>query len=117
MSGFIAGFDGDTPEAIRAMARQLYEIGVDVPFLSILTPYRGTALHAKLEGEGRILAGRGWEFYNGYNVAFAPARMSPDELLAAHRALWRRRSRSGTRSSASFARCSGCGSGHSSCAR
>lgn len=89
MSGFIAGFDGDTPEAIRAMARQLYEIGVDVPFLSILTPYRGTALHRKFEDEGRILAGRGWEFYNGYNVAFAPARMSPDELLAAHRALWR----------------------------
>jgi len=88
MSGFIAGFDGDTPEAIRAMARQLYEIGVDVPFLSILTPYRGTALHRKLEEEGRLLAGRGWEFYNGYNVAFAPARMSPDALLAAHRALW-----------------------------
>ena len=88
MSGFIAGFDGDTPDAIRAMARQLYEIGVDVPFLSILTPYRGTALHRKFEDEGRILAGRGWEFYNGYNVAFAPARMTPEELLAAHRALW-----------------------------
>lgn len=89
MSGFIAGFDPDTPDTIRAMARQLYEIGVDVPFLSILTPYRGTALHAKLEDEGRMLSGRGWEFYNGYNVAFAPAKMSPEELLASHRALWR----------------------------
>lgn len=89
MSGFIAGFDGDTPESVRAMARQLYEIGVDVPFLSILTPYRGTALHAKFEAEGRILPGQGWEHYNGYNVAFAPARMSPEALLDAHRALWR----------------------------
>jgi hypothetical protein len=71
------------------MARRLYEIGVDVPFLSILTPYRGTALHARLEGEGRLLTGRGWEFYNGYNVAFRPARMTPEELHAAHRALWR----------------------------
>jgi hypothetical protein len=71
------------------MARQLYEIGVDVPFLSILTPYRGTALHAKLERERRLLTGRGWEFYNGYNVAFRPAKMTPEELLAAHRALWR----------------------------
>ena len=35
------------------------------------------------------VAGRGWEFYNGYNVAFAPAKMSPAELLDAHRALWR----------------------------
>jgi radical SAM superfamily enzyme YgiQ (UPF0313 family) len=89
MAGFIAGFDHDTPDAIRAMARQLYEVGVDVPFLSILTPYRGTALHTQMEGEGRMLTGRGWEFYNGYNVAFRPARMTPEELLAAHRALWR----------------------------
>jgi radical SAM superfamily enzyme YgiQ (UPF0313 family) len=89
MAGFIAGFDHDTPDAIRAMARQLYEIGVDVPFLSILTPYRGTALHAQMEAEGRMLTGRGWEFYNGYNVAFRPAKMTPEELLAAHRALWR----------------------------
>jgi radical SAM superfamily enzyme YgiQ (UPF0313 family) len=89
MAGFIAGFDHDTPDAIRAMARQLYDIGVDVPFLSILTPYRGTALHAQMESEGRMLTGRGWEFYNGYNVAFRPAKMTPEELLAAHRALWR----------------------------
>ncbi len=29
-------------------------------------------------------------FYNGYNVTFQPALMSPDDLLQAHRALWRR---------------------------
>jgi radical SAM superfamily enzyme YgiQ (UPF0313 family) len=89
MAGFIAGFDGDTPESVAAMARQLYETGVDVPFLSILTPYRGTPAHSKLEEEGRILPGLGWEFYNGYNVAYRPRRMSPEELLGAHRALWR----------------------------
>lgn len=89
MAGLIAGFDGDTPESIAAMARQLYETGVDVPFLSVLTPYRGTPAYARLEEEGRILRGRGWEFYNGYNVAFRPRKMSPEELLAAHRALWR----------------------------
>ncbi|MBL0161122.1 MAG: B12-binding domain-containing radical SAM protein [Bryobacterales bacterium] len=89
MAGFIAGFDGDTKESVRAMARQLYETGVDVPFLSVLTPYRGTPAYRKLEEEGRILPGRGWEFYNGYNVAFRPRNMSPEELLGAHRALWR----------------------------
>jgi radical SAM superfamily enzyme YgiQ (UPF0313 family) len=89
MAGFIAGFDGDTPRSIATMARQLYETGVDVPFLSVLTPYRGTPAYSKLEDEGRILAGRGWEFYNGYNVAFRPRDMSPEELLEAHRALWR----------------------------
>lgn len=89
MAGFIAGFDGDTPESITAMAKRLYETGVDVPFLSVLTPYRGTAAYAKLEREGRILDDRGWEHYNGYNVAFRPRGMSPDQLIEAHRALWR----------------------------
>lgn len=90
MAGFIAGLGGDSPESIRAMADRLDEIGVDVPFLSILTPYKGTPLYDRLEEEGRLLPDRGWQFYNGYNVAFQPAGMSPGELLAAHRQLWRR---------------------------
>ena len=47
-SGFISGFDGDTPVSVKAMARKLYEIGVDVPFLSILTPFRGTVAYRKM---------------------------------------------------------------------
>lgn len=89
MAGFIAGFDNDTPESIRAMAEQLYQAGVDVPFVSILTPYRGTGLYTRLAEEQRLLDERGWEFYNGYNVTFRPRTMSPEALLAAHRALWR----------------------------
>lgn len=89
MAGFIAGFDGDTPESIAAMAKQLYDAGVDVPFLSILTPYLGTPAYTKMAAEGRVLTGRGWEFYNGYNVSYSPKNMSPDQLLHAHRALWR----------------------------
>ncbi len=89
MAGFIAGFDGDTPESIAAMAKQLYEAGVDVPFLSVLTPYPGTPAYSKMAAEARILPRRGWEFYNGYNVSFVPRSMSPEQLLEAHRALWR----------------------------
>jgi len=88
MAGFIAGFDHDSPETIVDMAHRLEAIGVDVPFLSILTPYKGTPLYDKLEAEGRLLE-RGWQFYNGYNVAFEPKQMRPEALLAAHRALWR----------------------------
>ena len=90
MAGFVAGFDHDTPETIVAMADHLQAIGVDVPFLSVLTPYKGTPLFEQLQGAGRLLPDRGWEYYNGYNVAFAPRLMSPDELLDAHRELWRR---------------------------
>jgi radical SAM superfamily enzyme YgiQ (UPF0313 family) len=90
MAGFIAGFDGDTTESIVAMSDRLMEIGVDVPFLSILTPYKGTPLYDRLAEENRIIEERGWEFYNGYNVAFQPEGMPPDQLLAAHRRLWKR---------------------------
>ncbi len=90
MAGFVAGFDGDTPESIVGMADQLYDIGVDVPYLSVLTPYRGTPLHEQLERDGRLLPERGMSFYNGYNVAFQPRDMGPEVLLEAHRALWRR---------------------------
>ena len=55
-----------------------------------LTPYRGTPLYDQLVEEGRLLADRGIAFYNGYNVAFQPMLMSPDDLLQAHRALWRK---------------------------
>lgn len=90
MAGFIAGFDHDTRESIEEMADRLMDIGVDVPFLSIMTPYKGTPLHASLQKGGRILADRDWRHYNGYNVAFVPAHLSPGELLQAHRRLWKK---------------------------
>ena len=89
MAGFISGLDGDTPESIRAMAKELDEIGVDVPFLSILTPYRGTPSYAKMRESSRLRQDLGWEFYNGYNVSFSPSKMTPADLLRAHRDLWR----------------------------
>ena len=90
MAGFISGFDDQTAEGIVRTADRLHRLGVDVPFLSILTPFRGTPLYAEQLAQGRILEDRDWGHYNGYNVAFRPARMTPDELLSAHRAQWRR---------------------------
>lgn len=89
MAGFISGLDGDTPASIRDMAKQLEEIGVDVPFLSILTPFKGTRSYAKMMENDRLRSHLGWEFYNGYNVTFVPNKMTPEELLQAHRDLWR----------------------------
>ena len=90
MAGFIAGFDHDDQQSIVSMADQLMEIGIDVPFLSIMTPFRGTPIYTKLNQEGRILGDRNWNFYNGYNVAFEPKGISEAQLLQAHRALWKK---------------------------
>lgn len=88
MSGFIAGFDNDDYTSIVAMSKEMMNIGIDVPFLSIMTPFKGTPLYEKLKAEDRILDDRGWNFYNGYNVAFEPEKLSANELLQAHRELW-----------------------------
>ena len=90
MAGFIAGFDHDDEQSIINMADQLMEIGIDVPFLSIMTPFRGTPIFTKLNEEGRILHDRNWNYYNGYNVAFKPKQINEDQLLRAHRALWKK---------------------------
>ncbi|MEM1447767.1 MAG: radical SAM protein [Planctomycetota bacterium] len=90
MAGFVAGFDGDDAEGIVAMADRLQEVGVDVPFLSVLTPYRGTPLYDEMEERGRLLQDVERAAFNGYNVTFRPERLAPDELLTAHRELWRR---------------------------
>ena len=72
------------------MAERLMEIGVDVPFLSIMTPFKGTPIYNTLNQQGRILKDRDWSFYNGYNVAFVPNNLTADELLKAHRTLWKK---------------------------
>ncbi len=90
MAGFISGFDDQDPEMIVGTADRLNAIGIDVPFLSILTPFRGTPLYDDMLKDGRVLAERDWPHYNGYNVAFRPAKMSPEALLAAHRTMWNR---------------------------
>jgi Fe-S oxidoreductase len=90
MAGFIAGFDHDTTETIEEMSDRIMEIGIDVPFLSIMTPFRGTPIYKNLKLTDRILEERGWQFYNGYNVAFKPNKITADELLKSHRKLWKR---------------------------
>ena len=90
MSGFIAGFDHDDYTSIVNMADELMKIGIDVPFLSIMTPFKGTSLYEQLKEEDRMLEDRGWNFYNGYNVAFQPKNLTPTTLLQAHRDLWKR---------------------------
>jgi radical SAM superfamily enzyme YgiQ (UPF0313 family) len=90
MAGFIAGFDHDTTVSIEEMSDRIMEIGIDVPFLSIMTPFRGTPIYKNLKLNDRILEDRGWQFYNGYNVAFKPKEITAEELLTSHRHLWKK---------------------------
>jgi radical SAM superfamily enzyme YgiQ (UPF0313 family) len=90
MAGFISGFDEQNEASILDTAQGLNDLEFDVPFLSILTPFRGTPLYDQLLEKDRILCEKSWDHYNGYNVAFQPQQMSPNQLLQAHRSLWRK---------------------------
>jgi radical SAM superfamily enzyme YgiQ (UPF0313 family) len=88
MACFTFGMDGDTPEVFRQTAQFAIDARIDLPRFAIVTPFPGTALHRRLDAEGRILT-RNWELYDGQHVVFQPALMTPDEVYAGHEAAWR----------------------------
>jgi len=81
-AGMVFGFDNDTPEIFKDTLDFLEETGVQNATFNILTPYPGTPLFRRLEGEGRILT-RDWPKYNSRTeVVYQPKQMSTAELRA-----------------------------------
>jgi radical SAM superfamily enzyme YgiQ (UPF0313 family) len=84
-AGIVFGFDNDTPAIFKDTLDFVEEMGVQNATFNILTPYPGTPLFRRLDGQGRILT-RDWRKFNGRtDVVFQPNRMSVDELLAGFR--------------------------------
>ena len=81
IGAFIFGFDEDTPDVFNYTTEMVYELAIDTPEFTILTPYPGTPLFERLEREGRILT-RDWSKYTEKgNVVFQPKNMTPSQLL------------------------------------
>jgi radical SAM superfamily enzyme YgiQ (UPF0313 family) len=78
-AGIIVGLDDDTPETLRRVPDLVQEIGVDLAFLNLLTPFPGTGLRAELEREGRLLPCPR-AHHDAAHVTHRPARMTPAEL-------------------------------------
>ncbi len=77
---FVFGFDHDDEGVFDRTAEFIIKAKLDVCYFSILTPYPGTRLHARMEEEGRIID-RDWSNYNTNNVVFMPKCMKPERLL------------------------------------
>ncbi len=75
---FIFGLEHDTPQTIRDTFDFIAR-NIDVPQVSVLTPYPGTRLYRELEREGRIFS-RDWGKYDITQVVFEPWSMSALEL-------------------------------------
>jgi radical SAM superfamily enzyme YgiQ (UPF0313 family) len=78
-AGLVVGLDGDTDASLRRIPDAISDLGIDLAFVNLLTPFPGTPVRSQLASAGR-LCGRGWDQHNGAAVTFIPQWMSVDEL-------------------------------------
>ena len=76
---FVVGYDEDEASVFPRLVEFVRKTRLDGAHLFIRTPFPGTRLHAKLEGEGKIFE-RDWSKYDLFHVVFTPKKMSPEAL-------------------------------------
>lgn len=76
---FVFGMDHDGPDVFARTVDWAIEHGIETATFHILTPYPDTALHSRMEAEGRVLH-RDWDLYDTRHVVFKPARLTAEEL-------------------------------------
>ncbi|HBO70141.1 MAG TPA: B12-binding domain-containing radical SAM protein [Deltaproteobacteria bacterium] len=77
---FVFGLDGDDAGVFDRTYDFVQKAKLESPYFSILTPYPGTRMFTRLQGEGRIID-RDWSKYNTNYVVYRPVGMTPDELF------------------------------------
>ncbi len=78
-ASFVFGMDDDDDDVFRRTVDWAVAHGVTTATFHIQTPYPGTALHARMEQEGRITT-RNWDLYDTRHVVYRPARLRPSAL-------------------------------------
>lgn len=86
---FVFGLDHDTEDVFDRTVELAIDAGIDLPRFSVLTPFPGTPLFARLEQEKRILT-KDWSLYDAQHVVFEPKLMSPRELAEGHEYAWKK---------------------------
>jgi len=82
---FVFGMDHDDEGVFSRTVEWAIEHGIETATFHILTPYPGTALHDRLQAQGRILH-HNWDLYDTRHCVFRPAGMTPEQLEAGY---WR----------------------------
>ncbi|RYG26460.1 B12-binding domain-containing radical SAM protein [bacterium] len=82
---FALGFDADGLGVFEATRDFVLESGLAEVQITILTPFPGTALTARLKSEGRLHAERYWDRCTLFDVVYDPLKMSPSELESGFR--------------------------------
>ncbi len=77
---FILGLDGDDERTFDAIYDFVDRTSLFEVQITVLTPFPGTPLYARLLREGRILEPGAWEKCTLFDVNFVPKNMSPQRL-------------------------------------
>ena len=76
---FIFGFDSDDVSIFERTKEYVLDHQIFFPHFSILTPYPGTRLYDRINGEGRIFD-RKWLSFTSLDCIFTPRQMTAEEL-------------------------------------
>jgi len=77
---FIVGADHHGPGSFARIARFADEVGLAEVQVTVLTPFPGTPLYARLLEAGRLLAPGDWAGCTLFDVTYRPAKMTVREL-------------------------------------
>lgn len=77
---FIVGLDGHTPDIFPRLKDFIDRSGLLEVQVTVMTPFPGTPLYARLRAEGRLLRDRYWDRCTLFDVNYRPRGMSVEEL-------------------------------------
>ena len=84
-ASFVFGMDGEDEGVFDRTVDWAVSRGIETATFHILTPYPATALHRRMEADGRILH-EDWDRYDTRHAVFRPNGMTPEALEAGY---WR----------------------------
>ncbi len=87
---FVLGLDTHTPATFDRIWDFIQRSGLYEIQLTLMTPFPGTPLYARLERAGRLIEPYAWEKRTLFDVTFQPTHMTPAELRAGMVSLSRR---------------------------
>ncbi|MBK9118221.1 MAG: B12-binding domain-containing radical SAM protein [Phycisphaerales bacterium] len=84
---FVLGLDGQTTDTFGQVAEFVRDTGLYEVQVTLMTPFPGTPLYARLEQEGRLLEPSNWKKCTLFDINYRPLRMSVEELDAGFKKL------------------------------
>jgi radical SAM superfamily enzyme YgiQ (UPF0313 family) len=80
IGGFILGHPDDSAETIRANFEYARELGVDIAYFFLLTPYPGTVIREELIEKGMVTNMHDYSRYTGFDACVKTNFLSSDRL-------------------------------------